>query len=721
MPIAPRELLSPSTLPPTPCRVRRSAAWRAEPAICWARPRVPRRNSPLGRRPASAAPAPRGGAAVCAGGARERRGASEREAAAARARRCGRAASPTTRPALANLALPPPVLFVRGRLPGRAGHRDRRLAASRSLRPRSRRRSFARELAAAGLTVVSGFAHGVDAAAHRGALAAPERPDRRCPRLRPRRATTRAGTPRLGDQIAARGRAGQRVPLRLAARAVELPGPQPDHRRAVRRHPGRRGGAALGLAGHRAPGARARARGLRRARPHLRRALARDQHADCATARTLCQHPKDILESLPAAVREPARAAAAVGAAPRVRARTPARAPGARSRELLDAAASPGARSARRSARAPRSIASWARCSSSSSGTGAPPSGAGLRPVRMTSRAVRHGLPAGRPVLICAVPAAPPLRAGIERASGPVPSYPWPRTSSSSKAPRKPARSRSSSGGDYAVEASVGHIRDLAKKNLGIGPGYEPHYVDPAGQEGRGQDAQGRRRRRPTSSTWPPTPTARARRSPGTSPRCWARTPEADPPASPSTRSPRARCCKALENPGKIDLNRVDAQQTRRILDRLMGFRLSPLLWDKVKQGLSAGRVQSVALKMVCDRQAEIDAFVPEEYWVFGARLRGQVPPPVPRASARRSTARRPRSANGEDAGRIEQDAARRPASWSPPSSARNRSSARRRRSSPASSSRRRRAATASRSSARWASRRDSTKARRSASAARSA
>jgi DNA topoisomerase-1 len=84
---------------------------------------------------------------------------------------------------------------------------------------------------------------------------------------------------------------------------------------------------------------------------------------------------------------------------------------------------------------------------------------------------------------------------------------------------------------------------------------------------------------------------------------------------------------KALEHPGKIDQRLVDAQQARRVLDRLMGFKLSPLLWDKVKRGLSAGRVQSVALKMVCERQAEIDAFVPVEYWVIGARLAADAPP----------------------------------------------------------------------------------------------
>ena len=71
----------------------------------------------------------------------------------------------------------------------------------------------------------------------------------------------------------------------------------------------------------------------------------------------------------------------------------------------------------------------------------------------------------------------------------------------------------------------------------------------------------------------------------------------------------------------------VDAQQARRVLDRLVGYKISPLLWDKVRRGLSAGRVQSVALKLVCDREAEIDRFVSEEYWNIGARLAGPQPP----------------------------------------------------------------------------------------------
>jgi DNA topoisomerase-1 len=83
----------------------------------------------------------------------------------------------------------------------------------------------------------------------------------------------------------------------------------------------------------------------------------------------------------------------------------------------------------------------------------------------------------------------------------------------------------------------------------------------------------------------------------------------------------------ALEHPTKINKQMVDAQQARRVLDRLVGYKISPILWDKVRRGLSAGRVQSVALKLVCDRESEIDKFVPEEYWNITARLAAAVPP----------------------------------------------------------------------------------------------
>jgi len=84
---------------------------------------------------------------------------------------------------------------------------------------------------------------------------------------------------------------------------------------------------------------------------------------------------------------------------------------------------------------------------------------------------------------------------------------------------------------------------------------------------------------------------------------------------------------EAFKKPGRIDSNKVDAQLTRRLLDRLVGYKLSPLLWEKVRRGLSAGRVQTVALRLIVDREREIRAFNSEEYWNLDARLLGKMPP----------------------------------------------------------------------------------------------
>ena len=72
---------------------------------------------------------------------------------------------------------------------------------------------------------------------------------------------------------------------------------------------------------------------------------------------------------------------------------------------------------------------------------------------------------------------------------------------------------------------------------------------------------------------------------------------------------------QGVDNPGEINLNRVNSQQTRRILDRLVGYKISPLLWRKVRKGLSAGRVQSVAVRLICEREKAIESFVAQEYW----------------------------------------------------------------------------------------------------------
>ncbi len=84
---------------------------------------------------------------------------------------------------------------------------------------------------------------------------------------------------------------------------------------------------------------------------------------------------------------------------------------------------------------------------------------------------------------------------------------------------------------------------------------------------------------------------------------------------------------EAFKHPRDIDANLVDAQQTRRVLDRLVGYQISPLLWDKVRRGLSAGRVQTVALRLIVEREREIKAFIKEEYWTIDAHLQGQKPP----------------------------------------------------------------------------------------------
>jgi len=181
-------------------------------------------------------------------------------------------------------------------------------------------------------------------------------------------------------------------------------------------------------------------------------------------------------------------------------------------------------------------------------------------------------------------------------------------------------------GRQYAVEASLGHIRDLVKKDMGIGKDYEPHYEILAAKKDVVQKLR-KAAEQAEHIYLAPDPDREGEAI------AWHIAQVLDKKADSIQRVTfneitRRAVLAALEHPTAIDYQKVDAQQARRVLDRLMGFRLSPLLWDKIKRGLSAGRVQSVALKMVCDRQAEIDAFVPVEYWNLGADLEGAAPPP---------------------------------------------------------------------------------------------
>jgi DNA topoisomerase I len=208
-------------------------------------------------------------------------------------------------------------------------------------------------------------------------------------------------------------------------------------------------------------------------------------------------------------------------------------------------------------------------------------------------------------------------------------------------------------GRQYAVEASVGHIRDLVKKDMGIGPSYEPHYEVLANRKDvvkKLRDAA----KKAEVVYLAPDPDREGEAIAWHIFEVLGKKPEAVRRVT-FNEITRHAVLQALEHPGEIDFKKVDAQQARRVLDRLMGFRLSPLLWEKVKQGLSAGRVQSVALKMVCDRQAEIEAFRPEEYWNIGAELAAAQPPPF-LARLHRIGGKKAEVDNGEQAGAIVRD-----------------------------------------------------------------
>ncbi len=201
-------------------------------------------------------------------------------------------------------------------------------------------------------------------------------------------------------------------------------------------------------------------------------------------------------------------------------------------------------------------------------------------------------------------------------------------------------------GGGYTVKASVGHVRDLPKSSFGVDEehGFEPRYeVLP---EKRKVVAELERAARRAEAVYVATDPDREGEA-----ICWHLKEVLAGIGRPLYRVEfheitRRAVREAMERPRDVDLDRVDAQQARRVIDRVMGYRLSPLLWEKVKRGLSAGRVQSVALKMICDREDEIEAFEPEEYWVVAARVRGPEPPPfVLKLAKREGKAWRPGSA----------------------------------------------------------------------------
>lgn len=176
-------------------------------------------------------------------------------------------------------------------------------------------------------------------------------------------------------------------------------------------------------------------------------------------------------------------------------------------------------------------------------------------------------------------------------------------------------------GKNYEVVASNGHVRDLPKSQMGIDVehDFEPKYITIRGKG----DILAKLRREVKKADRVYLATDPDREGEAIS---WhlsqaLKLEDKDVQRITFNEITQNAVKASLKQPRSIDMNLVDAQQTRRILDRMVGYEISPVLWAKVKRGLSAGRVQSVALRIICDREEEINAFIPEEYWTLDAEL----------------------------------------------------------------------------------------------------
>ena len=176
-------------------------------------------------------------------------------------------------------------------------------------------------------------------------------------------------------------------------------------------------------------------------------------------------------------------------------------------------------------------------------------------------------------------------------------------------------------GDGYKVSASNGHLIDLPKSKIGVDVegGFEPQYIVIRGRSEllNGLKKQAKSARRVLLATDPD------REGEAIS---WhiakaLGIDEEDACRIEFNEITKSAVTYAIDHPRKIDLNRVNAQQARRVLDRLVGYKLSPLLWNKIRRGLSAGRVQSVAVRLIVDRENEIRQFVPREFWTIAAEL----------------------------------------------------------------------------------------------------
>ena len=174
-------------------------------------------------------------------------------------------------------------------------------------------------------------------------------------------------------------------------------------------------------------------------------------------------------------------------------------------------------------------------------------------------------------------------------------------------------------GSRYKVIASVGHVRDLPKSKLGIDidNDFEPQYISIRGKGDIIKELK--KEAKNASKVYLATDPDREGEAIS-----WHLAfllgIDQDTPCRIVFNEITSKAIKeAIKHPRPIDISLVDAQQARRVLDRLVGYQISPLLWRKVRRGLSAGRVQSAALKIICDRENEIKNFKPEEFWIINA------------------------------------------------------------------------------------------------------
>ena len=177
-------------------------------------------------------------------------------------------------------------------------------------------------------------------------------------------------------------------------------------------------------------------------------------------------------------------------------------------------------------------------------------------------------------------------------------------------------------GGSTKVLASMGHIRDLPKSKLGVDTekDFEPEYINVRGKGDLIKELK--KEAKVAKQVYLATDPDREGEAIAWHLAHILEIPEDSVCRVTFNEITKETVQKSIKKPRKIDMNLKDAQQARRVLDRIVGYKISPLLWKKVKKGLSAGRVQSVAVKLICDREDEIEKFTPEEYWNITAQLK---------------------------------------------------------------------------------------------------